>query len=163
MINEEIEGNCAEPWRTPEWAAWAAVLLDSYRKYVGREFLPRTDVNEDSRALFESPFVVVSHGTEEDPLLNYGNRAALRLWEMSVDELIGTPSRKTAEPVHRTEREQLLKRTKEFGFINDYSGIRISSTGHRFRIHQATIWNVVDSSDKHVGQAAAFSDWTLLD
>ena len=106
--------------------------------------------------------MVVSHGTETDPLLNYGNRTALELWEMTLHEFLGTPSRQTAEPVHRDEREELLRRTREFGYIDDYSGIRISATGKRFRIHRATVWNVVNSESQRVGQAAAFSQWTHL-
>ena len=77
--------------------------------------------------------------------------------------LIGMPSRKTAEPVHRDERAQLLKRTREHGFIDGYSGIRIASTGRRFEVHRATVWNVVTAAGEHVGQAAAFSEWTFLD
>ena len=116
----------------------------------------------DALRLFLSPIVVVSHGREDDPLLNYGNQAALALWQMSLSELLGTPSRKTAESVHRSERANLLQRTKEFGFIDDYAGIRISSSGCRFRIRNATVWNVVDADDTYVGQAAAFSDWDAL-
>ena len=36
-------------------------------------------------------------------MLNYGNRAALTLWEMSWEELTRTPSRLTAEPVARCD------------------------------------------------------------
>jgi hypothetical protein len=32
--------------------------------------------------LFEAPFVVVSHGIEANPILNYGNKKALTLWEL---------------------------------------------------------------------------------
>ena len=150
------------PWASDDWVSWSRLLLDSYARYVGRELIPRSDPFEDSRRLFSSPFIVVAHGTQSDPLLNYGNDAALRLWQMALSEFIGTPSRKTAEPVHRDERAQLLKRTKEHGYIDDYSGIRISSTGERFRIHRATVWNVVDQEQNYVGQAATFSEWTML-
>lgn len=165
------------PWSQESWVTWTAQMLDSYHKWTGRQLIHRIPSNElpsdtadtlravqltESQKLFEAPFVVVSHGTEADPLLNYGNQTALELWEMSLSQLIGTPSRRTAEPVHREERAMLLQRTRDFGFIDDYSGIRISATGRRFRIHQATVWNIVDSTGNHVGQAAAFSSWTFL-
>ncbi|APZ92471.1 MEKHLA domain-containing protein [Fuerstiella marisgermanici] len=150
------------PWSSKAWIAWTTRLLNSYRKFVGKDLIPRTSADQDSQTLYHAPFVVVAHGTEDDPLLNYGNQAALDLWQMSLDELIGTPSRKTAEPVHRDERAELLRRTREHGYIDDYTGIRIASTGQRFRIHQATVWNVVDGNDAYVGQAAAFADWTML-
>ena len=151
------------PWTQPDWISRTADLLNSYEKWTGRPLIERTNRVDDSRSLYEAPFVVVAHGTEDDPLLNYGNRVALELWKMSLTEFLGTPSRTTAEPVHRDERAALLQRTRRDGFIDDYSGIRIASTGERFRIHRATVWNVVDATDRHIGQAAAFAEWTPVD
>lgn len=105
---------------------------------------------------------MVSHGTEADPLLTYGNARALALWEMSWDELTQTPSRLTAEPVHRDERARLLARTRAHGFVDDYAGVRISKTGRRFRIEQAIVWNLTDAAGNHRGQAATFERWTPL-
>ncbi|HIE97928.1 MAG: MEKHLA domain-containing protein [Fuerstiella sp.] len=150
------------PWQGEKWQQHTLLLLNSYEKWVGRSLISRDTAEADARKLFLSPVVIVAHGPEEDPLLNYGNQAALELWEMSLSELLGTPSRKTAESVHRSERAELLRRTKKFGFIDDYSGIRISSSGRRFRIKKATVWNVVNVDDTYVGQAAAFSDWKQL-
>ena len=48
------------------------------------------------------------------------------------------------------------------GFIDDYSGIRISKMGRRFRIEQATVWNLLDEHKNHAGQAALFSQWEFL-
>jgi hypothetical protein len=140
------------------------VLLDSFQKYLGRELIPRSDDPEDeARRLFEAPFVVVSHGTEEDPVLNYGNRAALKLWEMDAATLTSMPSRLTAEPMHRDERAEMMARALRDGYVDDYQGIRISSSGKRFHISQAIIWNLVNLSGQRVGQAATFSSWTPVE
>lgn len=40
-----------------------------------------------ARRLFEAPFVVVSHNAAADPILTYGNRAALPLWETNWESL----------------------------------------------------------------------------
>jgi hypothetical protein len=112
--------------------------------------------------VFEAPFVLVSHGTEADPVLNYGNRSALNLWEMSWEELTSTPSRFTAEAPNREERARLLAAVTRNGFIDDYSGIRISKSGRRFRIKQATVWNLIDENENRCGQAALFSHWEFL-
>jgi len=57
--------------------------LDSFARLLGRDLVPRdASPVEQARHLFESAFVVVSHGTEADPVLNYANATALRLWEM---------------------------------------------------------------------------------
>lgn len=139
-------------------------LLNSYRRWLGRELIPREGSPEQqAAALFEWPAVVVSHGREDDPIINYGNRAALQLWEVDADALRSMPSRKTAEPVHRDERARLLERTTQQGYVDDYQGIRISSSGRRFRIEQAIVWNVVDETGQYVGQAATFDSWVYLD
>ena len=154
--------NSESLWRSKKWQHHTQLLLNSFEKWVGRPLIRRSTAEADAQTLFFSPFVVVAHGREEDPLLNYGNQAALELWEMSLNELLGTPSRRTAESVHRSERAELLRRTKEFGFIDDYSGVRISSSGRRFQISRAIVWNVVDADDVYVGQAAEFSVWEPL-
>jgi hypothetical protein len=139
------------------------LLLDSYARLLGRDLVSRKGTEaEQAERLFHAPFVVVSHGTEADPILNYGNAAALALWEMPWEELTRTPSRLTAEPVHRDERARLLERTREHGYVDDYSGIRISKSGQRFRIEQAIVWNLTDAANVHRGQAATFDRWTPL-
>ena len=140
------------------------LLLDSFARLLGRELIDRSGTAaEQAERLFQAPFVVVSHGTEDDPMLNYGNAAALALWEMDLATLTRTPSRLTAEPVHRVERARLLERTRRDGYVDDYAGIRISSTARRFRIEQAIVWNLVDAAGIHHGQAATFDRWTPLD
>jgi MEKHLA domain len=139
------------------------LLLDSFGRLLGRELVPREgSAEEQARRLFTAAFVVVSHGVEADPLLTYGNRAALDLWEMTAAEFRGTPSRLTAEPVHRDERARLLERTRRDGFVDDYRGIRISRTGRRFLIERAIVWNLTDTDGTLRGQAATFAEWTPL-
>jgi hypothetical protein len=143
-----------------QWSRW---LLDSYRHWIGRDLIERIGDQEcQAKALFESPMVVVSHGTEADAILNYGNRTALELWEMTWEQLVKTPSRLTAEPVNRAEREWMLEQARTRGFVDTYRGVRISATGRRFLVENAMIWNVLDSQGQRVGQAATFAQWTRL-
>lgn len=152
------------PWNEHNWIEHTQVLLNSYHRWLESDLIERSgDVDDEARRLFEAPFVLVSHGVQADPILNYGNRTALGLWEIDVETLLQTPSRMTAEPVHRDERARLLERTTRDGYVDDYRGIRIASTGRRFRIEQAIVWNLVDSLGQRVGQAATFSDWVFLD
>ncbi len=148
------------PLVDPEWIQW---LLDSHTLWLKRELIDRSgDVEAQSERLFQAPFVVVSHADSEDPILNYGNRQALDLWEMTWAEFTATPSRLTAEPVNREERARVLERVAAHGFVTDYRGVRISRTGRRFLVEQATVWNVVDEQGTKRGQAATFSRWTPL-
>ncbi|HSH94653.1 MAG TPA: MEKHLA domain-containing protein [Roseimicrobium sp.] len=149
---------------SPAIIAHSECLIRSLAHWTGRDLTPGvSDPRERARILFESPFVLVSHGTEADPILNYGNRSALTLWDTTWDELTRMPSRLTAEAPNRDERARLLERVTRDGFIADYSGVRISKTGRRFRIAEATVWNLLTSSSHPCGQAAMFSNWTFLD
>ncbi len=151
------------PQFEPRLIEHALCLLDSYRHWLKADLIERSGTAVDqARRLFAAPFVVVSHGVETDPVLNYGNRLALELWELAWEQFTATPSRLTAEPVHRDERARLLERTTRNGYVDDYRGIRISSTGRRFLIERATVWNLLDTAGRPTGQAATFSAWKFL-
>jgi MEKHLA domain len=151
------------PWDEPRIVEWSRLLLDSYRHWVGRDLIERIpNVTQQARALFEASFVVVSHGVEPDPILNYGNQTALDLWELPWEQFIRTPSRLTAEADDRIERSRMLERAKLSGYFDGYRGVRISSTGRRFLIEQALVWNVIDPAGRPIGQAATFSHWSNL-
>ena len=138
-------------------------LVNSFRHFSGRDFIalpPNTDL---VHFLHEAPFALVSHGTEADPIFNYANKTAQRLWEMDWDEFTSTPSRLSAEPMRREEREQLLHQVAQFGFAENYEGIRISKTGKRFWIRNTTVWNVLDEQGHYIGQAASYSKWDFIE
>ncbi|TAJ98226.1 MAG: MEKHLA domain-containing protein [Candidatus Manganitrophaceae bacterium] len=138
-------------------------LLRSFTHWTGRELLaPADSFSRLAERLFHAPFVVVSHGTEPDPILNYGNQTALALWETPWETFTQTPSRLTAEPVSREERARLLEEVTRKGFIDHYRGIRISRTGRRFFIEQAVVWNLLDEENRYCGQAATFFRWNYL-
>ena len=150
-------------WNRPAWIVRAAELLDSYARFVGGELIDRSgEAVDDARRLFLAPRVVVAHGTEADPVLNYGNRTALELWETDVARFTQMPSRLTAEAPEREERARLLRRTARDGFVDDYRGVRISTSGRRFLIERAVVWNVVDAAGRPAGQAATFAEWKFL-
>jgi MEKHLA domain len=150
-------------WQRSAIITHSACLARCYRRFTKRELLPGLfNPLGLSRNLFHAPFVLVSHGTETDPVLNYGNEAALKLWEMSWEELTRTPSRLTAEAPERGERARLLAAVSAHGFIDDYSGVRISKSGRRFRIARATVWNLITEAGEPCGQAATFSEWTCI-
>ena len=150
-------------WCTPRVITWIQWLLNSYAKFLNQDLISRqgTDLEQAER-LFKSPFVVASHGLEDDPILNYGNQAALDLWEMDWEQFTHTPSRLTAEPVNREKRARMLEQAKTQGYISDYQGVRISRTGKRFLVERATVWNIHQLDGTPLGQAATFSTWTLL-
>jgi hypothetical protein len=148
------------PWQQPDILQHSQRLLQSFRYWTGRSLLtPESTSAETAQKLFEAPFVVVSHGTQLDPILNYGNRKALELWEIDWEQFVQTPSRQTAEPIEQQERARLLEQARTKGYIDNYQSIRISSSGRRFWIQDVVIWDVLDEQNVRCGQAATFSHW----
>jgi len=156
------------PWEQPPIIQHCQRLQQSFCYWTGR---PLLTVNRDgamptqaslAQALFEAPFVVVSHGTQPDPILNYGNRMALTLWQMEWAQFTQTPSRLTAEPIAQPERDRLLAQARAKGFIDDYQGIRIASNGQRFWIQNVVIWDVLNEANERCGQAATFARWEYV-
>lgn len=139
------------------------LLARSYFKLTGKLLgnLPIDDPDLGQK-FHEGNFIVVSHGTEDDPVFNYGNIQALNLFEMDWDSFTQLPSRKSAEQPNREERAKLLAEVTRNGFIDDYSGIRIASSGQRFVIRNALVWNVTDDEGQYLGQAATFDQWEYL-
>ena len=152
-----------EVWEKPWVQDWTQYVLDSYIRLVKQTLIIREGtLQEQAERLFNCTFVVASHGLQDDPILNYGNQAALDLWEMDWEQFTQTPSRLTAEPVNREERARMLEQAQTHGYISDYRGIRISRSGKRFLVERATVWTIQKPDGTPLGQAAAFSDWTYL-
>ncbi len=136
------------------------LLRRSYERLTGKTFGPSHLKDTDfAQAIYEAPYVVVSHGPESDPIFNYANLTAQKLFELSWEEFCQLPSRQSAEPPNQTERQQLLDTVTRQGFIENYQGIRIAQGGRRFWIKNVTVWNLHDDDDVYQGQAAIYSDW----
>ena len=141
----------------------AQLLNGSYRHLLLKDLIENTLSDEAfARQLFHAPFAVVSHDTASDPVFNYANLKALELFELNWEDFTRLPSRLSAEPVNQAERERLLAEVTQKGCIDHYEGVRISSTGKRFMIKNAVVWNLVDGEGSYQGQAACFGEWEFL-
>lgn len=144
-------------------AAHSRLLLDSYRHLTGKSLpVDSKDAVQIAKQLFHAPFAVLSHDTSTDPVFNYANLAALKLFGFSWEEFTALPSRLSAEPVDRAEREKLLQAVSTKGFIDHYQGIRITREGARFQIIDAVVWNLHDAGGVYRGQAACIEHWRML-
>lgn len=137
------------------------LLTGSHARLVGRSLLPCDLIADDpARWLYEeAPFCVLAHDTAADPRFIYANKAAQRCFDYHLDELIGLPSRLSAEPANQADRQRLLDQVTRQGFATNYSGIRISKTGRRFWIEDGTVWQLIDEAGQVHGQAAMFGSW----
>jgi len=138
-------------------------LLNSFHHWTGRALI-QDDATPERLAerLYRHPAVVLSHGVGADPILNYGNAAALRLWEMTWEAFTTMPSRMTAEPAARDNRDRLLADAAKSGYLENYRGIRVSQSKRRFLIEGALVWTVLDEYGVIIGQAAVFDRWTYV-
>ncbi len=139
-------------------------IAESYRRLTGRPLVTGdvTGCGDPVDRLWAAPFAIVAHGTESDPIFFFGNRTALTLFELDFDAFTRLASRFSAEPLLREERAKLLERVSRDGIIDDYAGVRISATGRRFRISNASVWTLTDDDGRPAGQAAAFSTWNFM-
>ncbi len=149
------------PHTLPSLQSYSRLMAQSFQQFTGLSILGITPIAalsdaELARAMFEAPQAIVSHGTELDPIFRYGNATALRLWEMEWADFTRLPSRLSAESVSdiQSDRDALLKAALVKGWVDNYSGIRISRSGRRFDIQDTVLWNVVDTQGVHHGQAA---------
>ncbi|MCB1749555.1 MAG: MEKHLA domain-containing protein [Gammaproteobacteria bacterium] len=156
-----MSGRPPRPAADNDWAApQVDRLLDSFQRLTGQSLWPGPESGAArARAVFAAPFALLSHGLEDDPLFNYGNRTALELFELDWDDFVRTPSRASAEAANQAARESFMRGVREHGFVSGYAGVRISASGRRFVIEDTTVWNVVDAAGGFHGQAASFARW----
>jgi hypothetical protein len=145
------------------YADHVQLLRRNYERLTGKSFGPGNLTGADfAGAIYQAPYVVVSHGIEPDPIFNYANLAAQRLFELSWAEFCQLPSRLSAETPNQGDRQQLLDAVTHQGFMAGYEGIRIAKSGRRFWIKDVTVWNLTDDQGIFRGQAAIYSRWQDL-
>jgi PAS domain S-box-containing protein len=133
-----------------------AVLAGSYARRLGAPLVPP---GTDAGWLYDAaPFAVLAHDGGVDPRFVYANRTAQVCFGYGREELIGLPSRLSAEAPEHAERQRLLDAVSRDGFTRGYRGLRITKDGRRFWIERAVVWQL-DRDGVTVGQAATFSEW----
>ena len=137
------------------------LLVSSYRRIVGREpaFLAHVSHASATWLYEEASHAVLAHNTDPDPSFIYANRAAQTAFEYDWDEITSLPSRLSAEPIDREERQRLLDAVARHGFATGYSGVRIAKSGRRFLIEDGVVWQLIDRDGAVRGQAATFAHW----
>jgi hypothetical protein len=131
-----------------------ALLADSYRSLVGSSL---TAADQGPEWLYEkAPFGLLAHDAGEDPLFVYANRTAQLAFGYDWDGFTGLPSRLSAGPQDRTERQGLLDAVELKGFVDGYRGLRVNKSGAHFWIEDVTMWNLLDATGAYAGQAALF-------
>lgn len=135
--------------------AFYALLAGSYARLLGKSLVPEPMPAAEAAAwLYETaPFAILAHNTAPDPVFVYGNKAAQRRFEYDWDEITRLPSRLSAEAPNREERQRFLERVQQQGYESGYKGVRITKSGRRFMIEEATLWQMFDTDGVLHGQA----------
>jgi hypothetical protein len=176
----------AAQYADPELLMDLLSICQSYWKHTGTYLLEGVELDALARALYEAPFVCLAHNRFEveaaqaeagpgappqETVFTYANRAALTLFEGSWDDIVGMPSRLSADdsPEAQADRNRLLEAAakggseKGQGIVRNYSGWRRSLKGARFLIRDATLFNVSDLSGELWGQAVVFDEYETAD
>lgn len=135
--------------------AFYELLASSYARLLGQPLVPQPmPVAQATAWLYEeAPFAILAHNTAPDPVFIYGNKAAQRRFEYDWDEITRLPSRLSAEAPNREERQKFLERVQRLGYEAGYKGVRITKSGRRFMIEEATLWQMFDADGVLHGQA----------
>jgi len=134
-----------------------ALLTGSYERLLGNSLVPD---GADAAWLYqEAPFAVLAHDGSGDPKFIYANKSAQACFEYDWNEIVGLPSRLSAEPADRAERQGLLDQVVRHGFLSGYRGVRVAKSGRRFLIESGIVWELIDTDGRRQGQAATFSSW----
>ena len=142
---------------------YVCLITNSLKKLANIEIVDFSlSSEEQAKQVFNSDYVLLAHDGANEPVFNYANQSALSLFEMPWEEFTNMPSKYSAESDERGEREKFLADVAENGYSKNYSGIRISKTGRRFEIKNVILWNVYDSENNRIGQAAMFREYDYL-
>ena len=152
------------PWDHIDMISHVNILVSSYESKTGREMMKLSkDQALRAQEIFNADFILLSHGIQASPILNYANKRGLQTWGIPWEKMTCMPSSKTAETgIDMTEREEFMRKVTKFGIVEGYEGIRISADKRRFKIKDAVVWNVHNSADEYLGQAAYFKEIEYL-
>lgn len=140
----------------------------SLRKWTGRGVVERmgllnTNIVVEDNSVYETiyndnRYVLITHGTEVDPIYNFGNRAALTAFWRSWDNLVELPSAQSVvlQSQDEVRRKELMRQVTEQNYVDDATGIRIRDDGTFLRLVDAVVWNCINDEGIAIGQAAFF-------
>lgn len=157
---------------TPFLQKHAMIVLESFKQTFGKSLIdyeksiPPAAV---AQSLFHIPSAVLSHDRMEvgngvfENIYTYANRSALLAFERSFAEQTVLPSRKSAAPQSKEQKERnsLLIECFKQGKLQ-FSAERLSATGKRVLIHDGLLFNLFDERGVYHGQAVVLKNIEVL-
>lgn len=163
LVTEKPPSPPVEPYNDGDIIMHSLTLIDSYFRCLGKPIFPeKVEISSAAKALWELPLAVVSHGTEEDPIFNYANKAALEVFGVDWETFTSWPSRETASKEDQPGRDKLLASSLKDATICS-AIVRRNPAGREFRILDVQLWPLTDLNGEYYGQAAIYGGVEFLD
>jgi hypothetical protein len=151
------------PWEDPNVILHTQILNFSFHHWYGKDLIDGAENAYDlALKVYGAPFVLLSHGMEDDPVFNYANESGQKLFGYDWKTFISLPSRLSAEQNVAEARQKALEESMRKGFSENYCGVRINQAGQKFMIKNVLLYKVTDENQRNYGLAALFSDWEFL-
>ncbi len=146
-------------------AGFIARVAQSFHQVTGRSLLNEAGLDPKAlgRSAWFGDFALLTHRGDPGAVLNYGNEFALKLWEMDWNSFTATPSADTAPRNASAGRDLLMEKVARQNYVSGYAGERVSRTGRRFLIENATVWRLLDDRGGSFGMAAFFRRFRYLE
>lgn len=151
------------------------LMVESFRRNVGRPLMENVEINEAAKAIFQADFVMITcdRGLSAEPKIVYVNAEGLKLLDKTWEEVIDSP----ASSILKLEE---LSDAQEKGALDGYCG-PVETAAGSVAVKDATVWTVESpaivggeegaddveasktSRGKIMGQGIVFKEWTLPD
>ena len=137
---------------------WLRICSDSLENLTGTSLVDRMDgVERLDEVTANERYAVLSHGTQDDPIYNYANRATLLAFQYPEEGFYQLASRNSAPAgATRDDRDALVEEFKAKGYGVFPTAIRQTKTGELFEITDISLSNVYNEQGGRVGQMAVF-------
>ena len=138
-------------------------MNESFKRWTDQYLIdPHHQPEEFSRLLYFAPFVVFAVSNHPDPRFSYANESSQKLFLYNWNEFTALPSTTPIEPSDFPQSQRMLDECSSQGFSKAFEGIRITSTGKRFKIGRTILWNIIDDSGRKIGKAVVFNKWEFI-
>ncbi|KAK9842623.1 hypothetical protein WJX84_001135 [Apatococcus fuscideae] len=155
-----------EPWNDPEIIMENLLLIESFRRKVGRPLLEgELEIQEIAESLWKAPMAILSSNDGdsdgEPPVYNYANEAALSLMGFEkLEDVIGSPCSATAGNEQAlAARGELMGEVLEKGSMEVGPLKRQTPKGEPVELLEATLWAVEAPTGETLGSAIAIYKW----